>query len=110
MSEPQQQSLIDSPCVKRAPAKGLTPLTYEASRSGSDRVTKGHTKKAAQLLTFFQRGPATMNDAAEYFGWPLSSICSLRWLIHKQLTEAGSEVVVWETGRSTVRTRWRAKR
>jgi hypothetical protein len=73
-------------------------------------VTPGHTKKAALLLTFFRRGPATMNDAAEYFGWPLSSICSLRWVIHKQLKEAGSEEVTWKTGRSTVRTRWQAKR
>ena len=111
MSEQQGFAFSQLWPVPRAPYSGSTATTLEASKTGSDRVTPTHTKKAAQLLELFRtRGPLTLNACSEMLGWPLSSICSLKAAIASELVEVDTVQKTWNSGRATTRTRWRVKR
>ena len=97
--------------VARAPYQGSSITTRETSRSGSDRVTAEHSGKAAQLLDLFRtRGPLTMNECSDLLKLPLASVCSLRWCIAEELEEFDTVTIPWATGKTTQRTRWKAKR
>lgn len=107
-----QPDLFSAPvAVKRAPYQGRTVRTREASRSGSDAVTATHRGKALRLLSIIeQRGPMTLNEMADALTVPISSACSLRDCIAVELEESEPpEVVLWSTGKTTTRTRWRAR-
>lgn len=99
--------LFDHP--EPVPYQGRSQETRAASFSGAVVASQRRGQKLHRLLDVIrEQGPLTLNEMAEFTGWPLSSICSLQAALKPQLETAGYEVVHVGT-RATKRTRWRIR-
>ncbi len=90
------------------PVSGLTPETRAASETGAEKAAQQRTAKIERLREAW-RTPRTMLEVAEATGLPLSSVCSLKHAIRRELAFEGYRFIVWADGTTTKRTMWRMR-
>lgn len=87
------------------PWQGKTPHAAHTSHEAAVSASATRALKSAQYLDWLKRvRQATDHGAAEHFGWPLSSVCSIRnGLVDRGLVTSigvcvgryGKKVTIW---------------
>lgn len=71
------------------PYSGRTAVSRACSKAAAKAVSAARvTKTAAYLLWLRDHGPASDHDAREHFGWPMSSVNSIRNGINDRARQA----------------------
>jgi hypothetical protein len=70
----------------------FAPRSHTSYRAAVDAAKTRGIKTAAYLHLLRERGPMSDSAAAEFFGWPLSSICSIRNGCGDQIVPMGHSV------------------
>jgi hypothetical protein len=90
------------------PFTGRSPQARHASYSGAKAQAEKFTAKQNCYLEHLW-GPMTDQDMAEYLGWPLSSVNSIRNSLGDLIVADGFVTKHWDNGRTTKRVLWKVR-
>lgn len=94
----------------RPPIAGATSEARHASYTGAVHACETRSANLVALRQLWKE-PRTINDIAAITGLPVSSVCSLKAALARELEFVDYERVEWGDGRkATKRSRWRMAR
>ena len=85
--------------------RGSTARTRATSASGAIAALTDRRRKIDAVRRAW-RQPHTLNEIAQITGFGLSSVCSLKKCLERELVEVDDVERLWADGRVTRRTRW----
>jgi hypothetical protein len=85
--------------------QGRTAISRQASASGAVAARADRASKVDRVRRLWRK-PYTMQQVQQITGIPLTSICSIKACLDRELIAVGSDDKYWADGRVTCRTVW----
>lgn len=85
--------------------QGSTEASRASSASGA-RAALVDRKQKVDVVRRIWRAPYTMQQVAQISGFPLTSICSIKACLSRELEAVDTVEKLWTDGRITTRTVW----